>query len=48
MVFKTMSSAFYRKVEETQNSAFLKAIKTFKNWQIEVLNSYVFGYRMDF
>ena len=35
---------FYRKVEETENSAFLKAIKTFKNWQVEILNSYVFGY----
>jgi len=23
---------FYRKVEETGNTAFLKAIKTFKNW----------------
>ncbi len=29
---------FYRKLEETQNSAFLKAIKTFKNWQFEILN----------
>ena len=36
--------SFYRKVEETGNTAFLKAIKTFKNWQVEILNSYVFGY----
>ena len=39
---------FYRKVEETQNLAFLKAIKTFKNWQVEILNSYVFGYSNGF
>ena len=39
---------FYRKVEETQNPAFLKAIKTFKNWQVEILNSYIFGYSNDF
>jgi len=40
--------AFYRKVEETGNTAFLKAIKTFKNWQVEILNSYVFGYSNGF
>lgn len=40
--------AFYREVELTQNSAFLKAIKTFKNWQVEILNSYAFGYSNGF
>ena len=40
--------AFYRTVEEKQNSAFIKAIKTFKNWQSEILNSYIFGYSNGF
>ena len=40
--------AFYRTVEEKQNSAFIKAIKTFKNWQAEILNSYIFGYSNGF
>ena len=30
------------------NPAFLKAIKTFKNWQVEVLNSYAFDYSNGF
>ena len=47
-VVKAGLLAFYLKVEETQNSAFLKAIKTFKNWQVEILNSYVFGYSNGF
>ena len=40
--------AFYRTVEEKQNPAFIKAIKTFKNWQAEILNSYIFGYSNGF
>ena len=40
--------AFYREVELTNNPAFLKAIKTFKNWQVEILNSYAFGYSNGF
>ena len=40
--------AFYREVELTKNPAFLKAIKTFKNWQVEILNSYAFGYSNGF
>ena len=47
-VVKAGLEAFYRKVEETQNPAFLKAIKTFKNWQVEILNSYAFGYSNGF
>ena len=30
--------AFYRSVEEKKNPSFIKAIKTFKNWQAEILN----------
>ena len=40
--------AFYRKVGETGNVAFLKAIKTFKNWQVEILNSYASSYSNGF
>lgn len=40
--------AFYREVESANNTAFLKAIKTFKNWQVEILNSYAFGYSNGF
>ena len=40
--------AFYRKVEETKLPAFLKAIQTFKNWQVEILNSFSFGYSNGF
>lgn len=47
-VVKAGLEAFYRKVEETENPAFLKAIKTFKNWQVEILNSYAFGYSNGF
>ncbi len=39
---------FYRKVEEAQVPAFLKAIKTFKNWQVEILNSFIFPYSNGF
>ena len=47
-VVKAGLEAFYRKVEETENPAFLKAIQTFKNWQVEILNSYAFGYSNGF
>ena len=40
--------AFYKQVEESCNSAFLNVIKTFKNWQTEILNSYTFGYSNGF
>jgi len=36
--------AFYQVVHEKQNSVFSKAIKAFKNWEMEILNSYIFGY----
>ena len=47
-VIKEGLEAFYRKVEETGNPAFLKAIQTFKNWQVEILNSFSFGYSNGF
>ncbi|SOB91244.1 transposase [Ureibacillus xyleni] len=40
--------AFYRKVEELNIPSFLKSIQTLKNWQIEILNSFVFGYSNGF
>ena len=40
--------ALYREVELTKNPAFLKAMKSFKNWQVEILNSYAFGYSNGF
>ncbi|MGE8001801.1 ISL3 family transposase, partial [Lysinibacillus sp. NPDC093190] len=45
---KKRLQAFYRKVEETKLPAFLKAIQTFKNWQVEILNSFSFGYSNGF
>ncbi|MEK5069749.1 ISL3 family transposase [Sporosarcina sp. FSL K6-1508] len=45
---KSRLEEFYRKVEEAQIPAFLKAIKTFKNWQVEILNSFIFPYSNGF
>ncbi len=45
---KRRLEAFYRKVEEAGVPAFLKAIKTLKNWQVEILNSFAFGYSNGF
>lgn len=45
---KSRLEAFYRKVEEAQIPAFLKAIQTFKNWQVEILNSFIFPYSNGF
>lgn len=39
---------FYRKVEKAQIPAFLKAIQTLKNWQVEILNSFSFQYSNGF
>ena len=41
---KEVLLAFFRMVEEKQNPAFIKAIKTSENWKVEILNSYIFGY----
>ncbi len=45
---KRRLEAFFRKVEETTIPAFLKAIRTFKNWQVEILNSFSFNYSNGF
>jgi len=39
---------FYRKVEEANIPAFLKAIRILKNWQVEILNSFIFNYSNGF
>ena len=45
---KKQLEAFYRKVEDSKIPAFIKAIRTFKNWQTEILNSFSFGYSNGF
>ncbi|MEL4023580.1 ISL3 family transposase [Lysinibacillus endophyticus] len=45
---KSGLEAFYRKVEEVGIPSFLKSIQTLKNWQNEILNSFVFGYSNGF
>lgn len=40
--------SFYRKVEAAQVPAFIKAIQTLKNWQVEILNSFIFPYSNGF
>ncbi|BDH60778.1 ISL3 family transposase [Lysinibacillus sp. PLM2] len=39
---------FYKQVEESNIPAFIKAIQTFKNWQVEILNSFSYGYSNGF
>lgn len=45
---KKQLEAFYRKVEDSNIPAFKKAIRTFKNWQTEILNSFSFGFSNGF
>ncbi|MFS0688208.1 ISL3 family transposase [Sporosarcina sp. 179-K 8C2 HS] len=45
---KSRLEAFYRKVEKAGIPAFIKAIQTFKNWQVEILNSFGFNYSNGF
>lgn len=45
---KSRLNAFYRKVEKANIPAFLKAIRTLKNWQTEILNSFAFDYSNGF
>ncbi|PIC62556.1 ISL3 family transposase [Sporosarcina sp. P13] len=45
---KEQLEEFYQTVENAQLPAFLKAIKTFKNWQVEILNSFIFPYSNGF
>ncbi|SDI30442.1 Transposase [Alteribacillus persepolensis] len=35
---------FYHLVEKSGMKEFVKAIETFKNWEVEILNSFTFGY----
>ncbi|WP_025727023.1 transposase, partial [Heyndrickxia ginsengihumi] len=39
---------FYNQVIESGIKEFIQAIKTLKNWQIEILNSFAFGYTNGF
>ncbi|TDR31614.1 transposase, partial [Kurthia zopfii] len=45
---KERLSLFYRKVIESDIPAFNQVIKTMKNWQTEILNSFAFGYSNGF
>ncbi|PIC77999.1 hypothetical protein CSV74_00280 [Sporosarcina sp. P19] len=45
---KRRLEAFYRKLEEAQIPAFLKAIQTLKNWRVKILNSFAFNYSNGF
>lgn len=45
---KTKLACFYRKVTEVNIPAFNQVIKTMKNWQTEILNSFTFGYSNGF
>ncbi|WP_342558696.1 ISL3 family transposase [Metasolibacillus sp. FSL K6-0083] len=45
---KRRLEVFYQEVETKQIHAFLKAIKTFRNWQVEILNSFNFPYSNGF
>lgn len=45
---KRRLTSFYREVEEANIPAFLKAIRTLKNWQLEILNSFAFRYTNGF
>ncbi|WP_301107703.1 ISL3 family transposase [Sporosarcina sp.] len=45
---KRRLEAFYQQVESSQIPAFQKAMKTFKNWQVEILNSFIFPYSNGF
>lgn len=39
---------FYRKVQQERLPEFAKAIRTFRNWQTEILNSFLFDYSNGF
>jgi len=45
---KSRLEAFYRKVEKAGIPVFSRAIQTFKNWQVEILNSFGFKYSNGF
>ena len=41
---KRQLKAFYRKGEDANVPVLLKAIRTFKNWRVEILTSSIFKY----
>jgi len=45
---KNELKAFYQEVEATGITELIKAIGTFRNWQTEILNSFVYGYSNGF
>ncbi|GGJ75407.1 ISL3 family transposase [Virgibacillus kapii] len=45
---KSLLKEFYQKVENAGMKEFIQAIKTLKNWQVEVLNSFTFPYSNGF
>ena len=45
---KETLEAFYKKVEEANIPEFLSVVSTYRNWQKEILNSFVFGYSNGF
>jgi transposase len=45
---KELLNNFYKLVEETNIPEFLKTIKTLKNWQVEILNSFAYNYSNGF
>ena len=40
--------AFYERVKQVEIQEFNKAIKTLQNWQVEILNSFVYNYSNGF
>ncbi|MFE8704244.1 ISL3 family transposase [Cytobacillus sp. FJAT-54145] len=45
---KELLNEFYRKVEQVNIPEFKKAIQTLQNWQVEILNSFAYGYSNGF
>ncbi|WP_026800749.1 transposase, partial [Pontibacillus halophilus] len=45
---KEALQAFYEKVNQAGLSEFIQGIKTLKNWQPEILNSFAFNYSNGF
>ncbi len=44
LIVKQHLHNFYHLVEKSGMKEFMKAIETFKNWEVEILNSFTFGY----
>jgi len=39
---------FYQRVEESGIEAFQRCVRTLRNWEMEILNSFIFGYTNGF